>query len=205
MNKYIHVNIFKIYTVCVFIYTHNKYTQYTHIYNINTNFWLQLIVAQHQWKYKNSYKLTNTSISMLLITLPSSCQCYIIQHLYEKYCAQWLFFSQYREERFRMTSESTNQRVLWWSITQTIILIITGIWQMRHLKSFFEAKKLVWRSDRITETITQVTFIVVMVFKHGNTLCFISIFLFKFNSVQLYLEQINWDTMSLNGQNINNP
>uniref|UniRef100_A0A8B9NBP5 Transmembrane p24 trafficking protein 4 n=1 Tax=Accipiter nisus TaxID=211598 RepID=A0A8B9NBP5_9AVES len=47
---------------------------------------------------------------------------------------------QYREERFRMTSESTNQRVLWWSIAQTIILILTGIWQMRHLKSFFEAK-----------------------------------------------------------------
>lgn len=53
------------------------------------------------------------------------------------------FDRQYREERFRMTSESTNQRVLWWSIAQTIILILTGIWQMRHLKSFFEAKKLV--------------------------------------------------------------
>ncbi|KAM6432025.1 transmembrane emp24 domain-containing protein 4 isoform 3-T3 [Liasis olivaceus] len=49
----------------------------------------------------------------------------------------------FREERFRMTSESTNQRVLWWSIAQTVILILTGIWQMRHLKSFFEAKKLV--------------------------------------------------------------
>ncbi|XP_041256951.1 transmembrane emp24 domain-containing protein 4 [Onychostruthus taczanowskii] len=49
----------------------------------------------------------------------------------------------YREERFRMTSESTNQRVLWWSIAQTVILILTGLWQMRHLKSFFEAKKLV--------------------------------------------------------------
>lgn len=51
--------------------------------------------------------------------------------------------AQYREERFRLTSESTNQRVLWWSIAQTVILILTGIWQMRHLKSFFEAKKLV--------------------------------------------------------------
>uniref|UniRef100_A0A8C0Z586 Transmembrane p24 trafficking protein 4 n=1 Tax=Canis lupus familiaris TaxID=9615 RepID=A0A8C0Z586_CANLF len=49
----------------------------------------------------------------------------------------------YREERFRLTSESTNQRVLWWSIAQTAILLLTGIWQMRHLKSFFEAKKLV--------------------------------------------------------------
>ncbi|XP_076734383.1 transmembrane emp24 domain-containing protein 4 isoform X2 [Maylandia zebra] len=52
-------------------------------------------------------------------------------------------YQRYREERFRMTSESTNQRVLWWSIAQTVILIVTGIWQMKHLKSFFEAKKLV--------------------------------------------------------------
>ncbi|XP_078711583.1 transmembrane emp24 domain-containing protein 4-like [Lampetra fluviatilis] len=52
-------------------------------------------------------------------------------------------YQRYREERFRQTSESTNQRVLWWSIAQTLILIATGIWQMRHLKSFFEAKKLV--------------------------------------------------------------
>uniref|UniRef100_A0A673SVE8 Transmembrane p24 trafficking protein 4 n=1 Tax=Suricata suricatta TaxID=37032 RepID=A0A673SVE8_SURSU len=52
-------------------------------------------------------------------------------------------YQRYREERFRLTSESTNQRVLWWSLAQTVILILTGIWQMRHLKSFFEAKKLV--------------------------------------------------------------
>jgi len=48
-----------------------------------------------------------------------------------------------REERFRETSESTNQRVLWWAIAQTVILVITGLWQMKHLKGFFEAKKLV--------------------------------------------------------------
>ncbi|MCL4137658.1 UNVERIFIED_CONTAM: hypothetical protein GTU68_027425 [Idotea baltica] len=50
---------------------------------------------------------------------------------------------QYREERFRQTSENTNQRVLWWSIGQVCILLAMGFWQMRHLKSFFEAKKLV--------------------------------------------------------------
>ncbi|KHJ49158.1 Emp24/gp25L/p24 family protein [Trichuris suis] len=50
---------------------------------------------------------------------------------------------QYREEMFRQLSESTNQRVLWWAIAQTAVLILTGIWQMRHLKGFFEAKKLV--------------------------------------------------------------
>jgi uncharacterized membrane protein len=52
-------------------------------------------------------------------------------------------YQRYREERFRETSESTNQRVLWWAIAQTVILIVTGLWQMKHLKSFFEAKKLV--------------------------------------------------------------
>ncbi|XP_056633506.1 transmembrane emp24 domain-containing protein eca [Diorhabda carinulata] len=52
-------------------------------------------------------------------------------------------YQRYREERFRQTSESTNSRVLWWSITQTAVLLIMGTWQMRHLKTFFEAKKLV--------------------------------------------------------------
>merc|ERR1712062_269626 len=52
-------------------------------------------------------------------------------------------YQRYREERFRQTSESTNSRVLWWSLGQTCILLVMGGWQMRHLKSFFEAKKLV--------------------------------------------------------------
>ncbi|XP_076460371.1 transmembrane emp24 domain-containing protein 9-like isoform X2 [Babylonia areolata] len=52
-------------------------------------------------------------------------------------------YQRFREERFRQTSESTNQRVLWWSIAQTLILLLTGFWQMQHLKSFFQAKKLV--------------------------------------------------------------
>ncbi|CAK9296028.1 unnamed protein product [Gordionus sp. m RMFG-2023] len=52
-------------------------------------------------------------------------------------------YQRVREEKFRKTSESTNQRVLWWSISQIFVLVITGVWQMKHLKSFFEAKKLV--------------------------------------------------------------
>merc|ERR1712007_79113 len=52
-------------------------------------------------------------------------------------------YQRVREERFRQTSESTNQRVLWWSLAQTAILLVMGAWQMRHLKKFFEAKKLV--------------------------------------------------------------
>lgn len=59
------------------------------------------------------------------------------------YVTNNLVYSQFREERFRTTSESTNQRVFWWSIAQLTILVCTGLWQMRHLRKFFEAKKLV--------------------------------------------------------------
>jgi len=52
-------------------------------------------------------------------------------------------YQRYREEKFRSTSESTNQRVFWWSVAQVVILLTMGFWQMRHLKGFFEAKKLV--------------------------------------------------------------
>ena len=52
-------------------------------------------------------------------------------------------YQRFREERFRLTSESTNQRVFWWSVAQLTVLVLTGLWQMRHLRKFFEAKKLV--------------------------------------------------------------
>ncbi|XP_047421720.1 transmembrane emp24 domain-containing protein 11-like [Sciurus carolinensis] len=48
-----------------------------------------------------------------------------------------------REEIFRMTSEDTNSNVLWWAFAQTLIFISVGIFQMKYLKDFFMAKKLV--------------------------------------------------------------
>ncbi|XP_072473163.1 transmembrane emp24 domain-containing protein 11-like [Notamacropus eugenii] len=48
-----------------------------------------------------------------------------------------------REENFRMTSEDTNSNVLWWALAQLLILISVGIFQMKSLKDFFIAKKLV--------------------------------------------------------------
>ena len=50
---------------------------------------------------------------------------------------------QTREATFREISESTNVRVLWWSIGQAFVLVMTGFMQLRHLKGFFEQKKLV--------------------------------------------------------------
>eukprot|EP01116_Phalansterium_solitarium_P009505 TRINITY_DN23677_c0_g1_i1.p1 TRINITY_DN23677_c0_g1~~TRINITY_DN23677_c0_g1_i1.p1 ORF type:complete len:221 (+),score=1.13 TRINITY_DN23677_c0_g1_i1:111-773(+) len=48
-----------------------------------------------------------------------------------------------REATFRNTSESTNSRVMWWSVIQTLILVGTALWQISHLKHYFKTKKLV--------------------------------------------------------------
>jgi len=52
-------------------------------------------------------------------------------------------YQKQREEEFRDTSELVNERVAWWSIFQILIVIITGIYQIYHLKAFFKLKKLV--------------------------------------------------------------
>ena len=48
-----------------------------------------------------------------------------------------------REIAFRNTSDSTNARVQWWSIFQTGVMVLSGLWQITHLKNFFKSKKLV--------------------------------------------------------------
>ncbi|CAH8559273.1 unnamed protein product [Dicrocoelium dendriticum] len=52
-------------------------------------------------------------------------------------------YQRVREEYFRQLSESTSQRVTFWSIAQLLLLAAVGFWQMRHLRAFFQAKKLV--------------------------------------------------------------
>lgn len=48
-----------------------------------------------------------------------------------------------REEEFRNTSESTNSRIMWFSLGETLVLVLSGLYQVVHLKSFFKGKKLV--------------------------------------------------------------
>lgn len=48
-----------------------------------------------------------------------------------------------REAIFRDQSESTNSRVVKWSIVQFIVLVGTCVYQLRHLKSFFVKQKIV--------------------------------------------------------------
>ncbi|WVQ83960.1 hypothetical protein IAT38_006105 [Cryptococcus sp. DSM 104549] len=46
------------------------------------------------------------------------------------------------EASFRDASELTNSRAVWWSLLQILVLLGAGAWQMRHLKVYFEDKKL---------------------------------------------------------------
>lgn len=48
-----------------------------------------------------------------------------------------------REAIFRDQSESTNSRVVWWSIVQFFVLVGTCAYQLRHLKGFFVKQKIV--------------------------------------------------------------
>ena len=48
-----------------------------------------------------------------------------------------------REKLMRDTNESTNSRVLWFSIFSMVVLLGLALWQVFYLKRFFKAKKLI--------------------------------------------------------------
>ncbi|GHJ88458.1 hypothetical protein NliqN6_4860 [Naganishia liquefaciens] len=47
-----------------------------------------------------------------------------------------------RERVHRNTAESTNDRVKWWSILQTFMLVAVCAWNVHYLKSWFEVKRV---------------------------------------------------------------
>ena len=48
-----------------------------------------------------------------------------------------------RERVHRDTAESTNSRVVWWSIFQLLVLGGVCYWQIYYLKHFFEVKRVI--------------------------------------------------------------
>ncbi|KAF8325928.1 emp24/gp25L/p24 family/GOLD-domain-containing protein [Amanita rubescens] len=47
-----------------------------------------------------------------------------------------------REANYRDLSEATNGRAVWYSIAQIVVLVTTCAWQLRHLRRFFEDRKV---------------------------------------------------------------
>lgn len=56
---------------------------------------------------------------------------------------QNLLYLKSREAEMREVSETTNARVAWFSIMSLGLCIVVSIWQLWHLKSFFQKKKLI--------------------------------------------------------------
>jgi len=52
-------------------------------------------------------------------------------------------YMRHREESMRNTNESTNARVLWFSVFSVVVLLSTAAWQVYHLKQYFKKKKLI--------------------------------------------------------------
>eukprot|EP00921_Rhytidocystis_pertsovi_P009426 GHVQ01015161.1.p1 GENE.GHVQ01015161.1~~GHVQ01015161.1.p1 ORF type:complete len:281 (+),score=59.40 GHVQ01015161.1:231-1073(+) len=48
-----------------------------------------------------------------------------------------------RGEVYRTTSESTNSRVLWWTVFQVVSLCVMSVLQVSYMRSFFEVKTIV--------------------------------------------------------------
>lgn len=65
------------------------------------------------------------------------------QFYFSLYLSIHLSIIQEKEEVFRQISEETNGNVLWWAVVQTSVLLSVGFWQMKRLKDFFIAKKIV--------------------------------------------------------------
>nr|XP_019935307.1 PREDICTED: transmembrane emp24 domain-containing protein 11-like [Paralichthys olivaceus] len=68
-----------------------------------------------------------------------------LRHLVDQmmYITRQQEYQREKEEVFRTIGENTNSKVLWWAVVQTSILLTVGFWQMKRLKDFFIAKKLV--------------------------------------------------------------
>lgn len=45
-----------------------------------------------------------------------------------------------REDVHRKTAESTNSRIVWWTLAEVVCLVLLSIFQVYYLKSFFEVK-----------------------------------------------------------------
>lgn len=48
-----------------------------------------------------------------------------------------------RERVHRDTAESTNSRVLWWSLFEAFVLVAMSVWQVYYLRRFFEVKRAI--------------------------------------------------------------
>ena len=52
-------------------------------------------------------------------------------------------FQKHKEVDYHLETEKMDNATLWWPMLQIGILVMTGIFQVQHLKSFFKSNKLI--------------------------------------------------------------
>ena len=52
-------------------------------------------------------------------------------------------YQKHKEVEYHQETELMNSAALWWPMVQIGILVVTGIFQVQHLKSFFKGHKLI--------------------------------------------------------------
>ena len=51
-------------------------------------------------------------------------------------------YSREKEAKFRDESEDINSRIMWFTIFQTLVILVAGVWQILSLRSFFISRKI---------------------------------------------------------------
>jgi len=52
-------------------------------------------------------------------------------------------YQKYKEMEYHDQTEAMNEATLWWPVAQICILVLIGVFQVRHLKHFFKTNKLI--------------------------------------------------------------
>ncbi|CAN0081869.1 unnamed protein product, partial [Hapterophycus canaliculatus] len=86
---------------------------------------------KHYERVKKEFKLEDAQVSM--VQLKNEAQ----QMLREADLAEDA------ESGYHRLLLQLKREVLWWPISQVVILMVMGFYQVRHLKSFFKSKRLV--------------------------------------------------------------
>lgn len=85
--------------------------------------------------HRNSTSLFLSILSLLFLSSLINSIFFLL--LFSVLVALVTFFS------LKTVNESTNARVLWWSIFEALVLVAMSAWQVYYLRRFFEVKRVV--------------------------------------------------------------
>ncbi|KAJ5079217.1 transmembrane emp24 domain-containing protein [Anaeramoeba ignava] len=99
-----------------------------------------LITINFIYSYSHSTQISEKDLNLETFSLVEK-EMIKIDHLLAE-ISQSMVYMKYREETMRNTNESTNSRVLWFSLLTIFTLLSLAVFQIRYLKYFFKLAKI---------------------------------------------------------------